>query len=102
MLTDAYNDLFLNGDYIENYFVIKDCLHFELSHHSSGIQIADFIAGVTYGYLKGREDSKEIFNRYIRPYLRQCTDGKITGWGIIEIPTDEKVRKYLADNFFIT
>lgn len=102
LLTNSYYELYLHGDYFNQFFTIKDCLHFELSHHSSGIQIADFIAGVTYGYLKGRKNSVEIFNWYIRPYLRQCTDGKITGWGIIEIPTDEKVRKYLADNFCVT
>jgi hypothetical protein len=102
LLTNSYNELYLNGDYFNQYFTIKDCLHFELSHHSSGIQLADFIAGVTNGYLKGREDSIEIFNQCVRPFLRQDTNGKITGWGIIEIPTNKKVRKYLTDNFHVT
>ena len=102
LLTNSYNELYLNGDYFNHFFVIKDCLHFELSHHSSGIQMADFIAGITFGYMKGREDSEEIFNQCVRPLLRQRDDGKITGWGIIEIPTDERMRHSLASIFCVS
>lgn len=102
LLTNSYNELFLNGDYFTHFSAIKDCLHFELSHHSSGIQVADFIAGTTYGYLNDREDSRNLFDNHIRPYLRQSNDGKIMGWGIIEIPRDEKVRQILAEMFCVS
>jgi hypothetical protein len=99
LLTNAYNNLFLNGDYFTQFSTIKDCLHFEYSHHSCGIQIADFIAGVTFGYLQGRQYSVDMFNRQIRPLILQCENGKTMGCGIIEIPTDSKVRRYLSNQF---
>lgn len=99
LLTESYNDLFLNGDYFTQFSTIKDCLHFEYSHHSCGIQIADFIAGVTYGYLHGRQYSFDMFNRQIRPLILQCPTGKTMGCGIIEIPADSNVRRSLANQF---
>jgi hypothetical protein len=100
LLTDAYNDLFLNGDYIENYFVIKDCLHFELSHHSSGIQFADFIAGATLGYLRGRRFGSQLFNETIRHYISTCPrTGRTMGCGIINIPSNPEVRQFFAERF---
>jgi hypothetical protein len=99
LLTNSYNELFRNGDYFTEFSTIKDCLHFEYSHHSCGIQIADFIAGVTNGYLNGRPNSTAIFNQKIRPLLRQCPNGSIMGCGIIDIPSDPKVRNFLAERF---
>jgi len=93
-LTEAYNDLFLNGDRFTHFSTIKDCLHFELSHHSCGIQIADFIAGVTFGYLQEREYSIDVFNRQIRPLIMQCSNDITMGCGIIEIPSNQRVRNF--------
>lgn len=99
LLTNSYNDLFLNGDYFTEFSTIKDCLHFEFSHHSCGIQIADFIAGVTNGYLNGRAISTTIFKQKVRPLLRTCPNGDIMGCGIIEIPTNPNVRMFLKEQF---
>jgi hypothetical protein len=99
LLTDAYNAIYLNGDCIEKYFVIKDCLHFEFSHHSSGIQFADYIAGSTLGYLQGRMFSSQVFNERIRQYIRQCPWGVTMGCGIIDVPSNSEVRQFLSDRF---
>ncbi|OPX65519.1 MULTISPECIES: DUF3800 domain-containing protein [unclassified Methanoregula] len=99
LLTDAYNELYLNGDLIERYFVIKDCLHFELSHHSSGIQFADYIAGATLGYLQRRRFGSQLFNEHVRPLIRTCPRGGIMGCGIITIPTNLEVRQFFTTTF---
>ena len=101
LLSDAYNDIYLNGDCIEKYFVIKDCLHFEMSHHSSGIQIADYIAGSTLGYLQGRGFSSQVFDERIRKYIRKCPWGVTMGCGIIDVPGIFLVRQFLSDRFGI-
>jgi hypothetical protein len=102
LLTEAYNQLSIYGDRFMNFSSIKDCLHFEVSHHSCGIQIADYIAGITYGYLHyNREYNVGVFNRQIRPLLRESTDGKIMGYGIIEIPSDSRVRSFLSEQFYV-
>jgi hypothetical protein len=101
LLTDAYYELFVYGDRFNTFSSIKDCLHFELSYHSSGIQIADYIAGITYGYLQGRDYSIGVFNRQIGHLLRQGPNGKITGYGIVEIPRNQRVRTFLAEQFHV-
>jgi hypothetical protein len=99
LLTNTYNDLFCNGDFFTEFSTIKDCLHFEYSHHSCGIQIADFIAGVTKGFLDGRPTSTTIFNQKVRPLLRTCPNGDVMGCGIINIPSNPEVRQYLSETF---
>jgi hypothetical protein len=99
ILTESYNELFIFGDRFTRYSAIKDCLHFELSHHSCGIQIADYIAGMTYGYLKGRDYSIGVFNRQIRHLIRRGENEKIMGYGVIEIPSNRKVRAFLSEQF---
>jgi Protein of unknown function (DUF3800) len=105
LLTDIYNELFIKGDRFTTFSTIKDCLHFELSHHSCGIQIADYIAGITGGYLQGGEYSVNVFNRRIRSLIRCSPNGKTMGYGIIEIPTERKerirVRKFLSEKFCV-
>jgi hypothetical protein len=99
LLTESYNELFVNGDRFTTFSTIKDCLHFELSHHSCGIQIADYIAGMTYGSLQGGDYSIGVFNRQIRPLIREGPNGKIMGYGIIEIPSNSRVRTFLSEGF---
>ena len=83
------------GDFIREYSHIKDSLNLEYSHHSTGIQFADYIAGSSGGFLKEYPKSKEIFNVRVMPYLRTGDKGEILGYGIIEIPKNKKVRAYI-------
>ena len=53
----------------------------EYSHHSVGIQLADYIARAFLGFLKGYKNSKEIFINRIKPLL-QNINGEIMGYGI--------------------
>ena len=94
---DVYFEMYQKGDFIQNYSHIKDSLNLEYSHHSVGIQIADYIAGSFGGFLKGYEKSKEIFNDRIRPYLRADSNGEILGFGIMEVPTNDNVRTHIME-----
>jgi len=85
------------GDFIQHYSHIKDSLNLEYSHHSVGIQFADYVAGSFGGFLKGYEKSKEIFNKRIRPYLRTGRNREILGFGIMEVPTSDKVRTHIME-----
>jgi hypothetical protein len=96
VLREAYFELYQKGDFI-NYTNIKDSLNIEYSHHSVGIQLTDFIVGCFGGFLRGFEGSKEIFDDCIRPYIRSRGNGELGGYGIIEIPTNENVRKHILE-----
>ncbi|MDB2314734.1 DUF3800 domain-containing protein [Flavobacteriaceae bacterium] len=91
-LRDTYQKIYKSGDFVKNYKHLKDSLNLEFSHHSVGIQVADFISGCTIGYLKQYSRSIQIFNKNIKPNLRTYL-GKIVGAGIIEVPTNKVVRK---------
>ena len=94
LLREIYFDIQTNGDFIKNYTHIKDSLNLEYSHHSTGIQIADFLAGVITGVLKGYDRSIEIFNKAVRPTLRNYNN-KILGAGICEVPSNKGKRDEL-------
>jgi hypothetical protein len=102
-LKETYHDLFGKGDFIEKYSNIKDSLIIEHSHHSVGIQLADFIAGCFSSVLRGVYDTnnyklgRELFYKYVFKHIRKYNED-IMGYGIIEIPKNKKLRKYLQDN----
>jgi hypothetical protein len=91
-LREAYHQILTEGDFITEYSSIKDSLSIEFSHHSVGIQIADFIAGSFNGLLRSYKRSSQIFRENVQPYLRKGPDGNIFGYGIREIPKNDKVR----------
>lgn len=96
-LRDAYHNIFQSGAFIKEYSHIKDSLNFEYSHHSAGIQIADFIAGSFNGMLRGFPESNTIFHERVKPFLRRSKDGIIMGFGIKEIPKNDEFRRFVAD-----
>lgn len=96
-LCDAYHEIFKSGDFIRQYSHIKDSLNFEYSHHSAGIQLADFIAGCFNGILRGFDQSTNIFRARIKPYLRTDSRGMIMGYGIREVPRNDDFRRYITD-----
>lgn len=96
ILRNTYNDIRLQGDWIRTYSNIKDSLNIEYSHHSTGVQLADFLAGCFAGFLKGYDRSVEIFNQRILPHVRRSVTGSIMGYGIVEVPTSPVHRKTIA------
>ncbi|MGA1847586.1 DUF3800 domain-containing protein [Deferribacter abyssi] len=99
-LRKIYFDLYNNGDFIKNYNCIKDSLNIENSHHSVGIQITDYIAGVFLSFLKSSKREKnyfqgmQMFFNYIYPNLRRVLNGNVIGYGIREVPKDDEERQW--------
>lgn len=98
---DIYNDFFLQGDFIEKYVHIKDSLNIEFSHHSVGIQLSDFIAGIFNGVLRSSSDehfkfSQKLFYNYVLSNVRRYK-GRIHGYGIREVPSNSGLREKLAN-----
>ncbi|APF20860.1 hypothetical protein Calab_1036 [Caldithrix abyssi DSM 13497] len=100
LLRNAYNLLYLEGDFIERYSHIKDSINFENSHHSVGIQIADYIAGIFSGFLKNYSRSKEIFDEKIKPYIRKNSNNDPFGFGIREVPSNQIIRERIRSLYF--
>lgn len=95
LISESYRTIYLWGDFIEKYEHIKDSLSFEFSHHSFGIQLADYCAGVFNNALKGYAKSIDIFRTTLWEFVRKHSDGNFMGYGVVEVPTNEKVRGIL-------
>lgn len=100
---EIYHELFENGDYIENYGHIKDSLNIENSHHSVGIQIADYISGsfsalVKSGGKVNYQKGLSMFFQSIYPILRKGWNGQIQGYGIREVPRSSRVRSWMSEH----
>jgi len=107
MFRQIYYELFENGDFIEKYKFIKDSLNIENSHHSVGIQIADYISGAFSSILKASIDNDyslgvKMFYDSVYPNLRRGWNGEIQGYGIREVPRSVPTRKWLIEqmNYF--
>jgi hypothetical protein len=92
MLSEVYSSIYESGDFIANYSSIQDCLHFEKSRQSVGIQLVDIIASISMNRLRNREESTRLFDQYIYPHLRRSAQNEIMGYGVIEIPSDKELR----------
>lgn len=93
MLRQYYHEVYTQGDFIRKYKHIKDSLSFELSHHSIGIQIVDYCAGIFNSSLKGYSVAKDIFKNYIWDSIRtNSKNGDPYGFGIVEVPKNKDVR----------
>ncbi len=106
LFRQIYNELFENGDFIESYKFIKDSLNIENSHHSVGIQIADYISGAFSSILKasiGNDYSRgvKMFFDSVHPNLRRSWNGEIHGYGIREVPKSLPTRRWLIEKFII-
>ena len=94
---DLYYSLINSDDFIKQYGHVKDSLNIENSHQSVGIQIADFVSGVFNSILKKDEKhsydfATKLFCEYIFPNIRDHRGNKY-GTGIIEIPSNIKIRE---------
>jgi hypothetical protein len=102
LFREIYNDLFENGDFIETYKSIKDSLNIENSHHSVGIQIADYISGAFSSILKASTSNDysrgvKMFYESVYPNFRKSGYGKIQGYGIREVPKSDLTRNWLIE-----
>ena len=58
--------------------------------------MTDYLAGCFNGFMRGFPTSREIFKNIIYPLLRRKDKYHDSlGWGIIEIPRDDKLREEL-------
>lgn len=99
ILRKQYKETYFQGPFIERYQHIKDSISFELSHHSFGIQLADYAAGIFNGCLRGFDISQELFNKYLLGLVRKSREGKIFGYGIREVPRNPEIRSSLQSKF---
>lgn len=102
MFRQIYNALFQDGDFISEYKFIKDSLNIENSHHSVGIQIADFISGTFSAVFKHSQQKDyslgvKMFFDHVYPNIRRSPAGKIMGWGIREVPSSTPTRRWATD-----
>lgn len=97
LMREIYFNISQTGDFIEHYTHIKDSLNFECSHHSIGIQLADYVSGCFGGFMKGYEASQGIFKKRVYPFLRASESGEIMGYGIVEVPTARTYRNRILD-----
>lgn len=96
LLRDAYNSIYLAGDFIKQYKHIKDSISFEFSHQSFGIQMADYVAGIFKGVLRDYEYAKDLYFTHLYSLIRNDNStGQILGYGVREVPSDNYYRSLL-------
>lgn len=97
MFSNIYHELYQNGDIVQ-YDNIKDCLNFENSHQSVGVQLADFISGTFSSIVRSKTSGRitetgSVFLKDVFPLLRfNPKDRDVMGYGLREIPSDDRVR----------
>ncbi len=99
LIRSAYREIYLTGDFISKYAHIKDSISFELSHHSFGVQIADYIAGIFNGFLRNYSISKTLFQECVSDVIRRSPSGEIFGYGVREVPRSDENREKIKDKF---
>lgn len=98
LLREAYSSIYTGGDFIEKYSHIKDSISFEQSHHSFGIQIADYAAGSFNGFLHDFQFGTYLFTEHLYGLLRRGETGEIMGYGIREVPSSEVDLRHQLEN----
>ena len=84
-LSGAYKKIFINAKYVKEYAHIKDSLSFDISKYSAGIQLADYIAGITHNFLRNYRYSSDIFKRYLFNWIRRVDKLSIKRTGLIPL-----------------
>lgn len=98
LLREAYSSIYFQGDFIKKYSHIKDSISLELSHHSFGIQIADYTSGSFNGFLRDYEFSTRLFHNHLYRLLRrELGTNEILGFGIREVPRNKQFRSQLEN-----
>ena len=98
LIREAYSSIYFQSDFIEKYSHIKDSISLELSHHSFGIQIADYTSGSFNGFLRDYEFSTRLFHSHLYGLLRrELGTNEILGFGIREVPRNKQFRSQLEN-----
>jgi|GEM_PF-6355861 len=101
VLSDAYYNVIKTNHFDLPYEKLKECLNFEDSKHSIGIQLADYVTGCCAGFIKSvfkkgyGEESRRMFIEYIFPNLR-CKGVNISGYGIKGVPNNRSIEKKIV------
>ena len=105
VIKDVCHQLAIEGDYLQYNNIYQGVLT-ENSIYSPGIQLADYSAGVFNGFLRGNLLDRgkylfatDLYKKYVKPYIRTSEKGEIVGYGVLEVPGRETVRKKLEQIF---
>ena len=95
----------MQGDFVRYKHLYQGVL-IENSLYSPGIQLADYAAGVMNGYLRGKivspgnyQFATDLYDEFIRPRLRCHANGKVVGYGVIDIPKHTAFRGQIESIF---
>ena len=98
----------VNGDFIRNYGNVYHSVLTECSNQSAGIQLADYVAGAMYGYLRrsfiapdNYAFATDLYKDYIAGKIRHNAAGNVMGFGVREVPSHTTYRQKLAPFFTI-
>lgn len=97
---DICHSLINEGDIIK-YKSLYSGVLFERSNMSVGIQLADYIAGISNSIFKSMNSpnnytyAKRLFSVYILPRLRKSDSGELMGYGIREVKKNDALRNQI-------
>lgn len=101
----ACHEFTVYGDFV-NYKNLYQGVLTENSLYSPGIQLADYAAGVMNGYLRRQivspgnyQFAADLYDEFIKPRLRCHANGKIVGYGMVDIPKRTRFRGQLEAVF---
>ena len=96
----------VNGDFIRNYGNVYHSILTECSNQRAGIQLADYVAGAMYGYLRrsfiapdNYAFAADLYKDYIADKIRHNAAGNDMGYGIREVPKHSTLRQKLMPLF---
>ena len=91
-----------------NYGNVYHSILTECSNQSAGIQLADYVAGAMYGYLRrsfiapdNYAFATDLYKDYIAGKIRHNASGNVMGFGVREVPSHTTYRQKLAPFFTI-
>ena len=101
----ACHEFTVQGDFVDYKNLYQGVL-IENSLYSPGIQLADYAAGVMNGYLRGKivspgnyQFASDLYNEFIQPNIRRHSNGRIVGYGVVDIPKRTAFRGQLESVF---
>ncbi|MCR4556647.1 MAG: DUF3800 domain-containing protein [Saccharofermentans sp.] len=104
-IKSACHGFAVKGDFVKYKNLYQGVL-IENSLYSPGIQLADYAAGVMNGYLRGKivspgnyQFATDMYDEFIKPHLRCHANGRIVGYGIVDIPKHTHFRGQLESIF---
>lgn len=101
----ACHEFTVHGDFVDYKNLYQGVLT-ENSLYSPGIQLADYAAGVMNGYLRGKiispgnyQFATDLYDEFIKPRMRCHANGKVVGYGVIDIPKHTAFRGQIETIF---